>query len=706
MTRHLTPLAAAMAAVFGTSTFICAAAFAQTSQDAQLPAVTVTATGVDSPQHLKAKTDGGALGARSQLDTPFSSTVVKAEDLAERQVTKLGDVFALDSSVSDNSGAYTSWASYVTVRGLPLDWQNSYRMDGHPFMSYSVTLPYEHFEQIELLKGLSGFMYGFGAPGGMINYVTKKPTETPVRSVEVGYVSNSIWREHIDLGGRVGTDNMFGYRLNATHEDGETFNKGSIKRDSLSLALDARLTRDLTWTFDAFYQKRESKDQTASITTNASAASAAYANSALPSTIRGDDQTLIGDGQFLKTNLQMFSTGLKYQIAPDWSASANISHSTSQRTRNEGSAYLRNINGDYEDWRSDSNEEHQFDQASVMLEGKALTGAIAHQLVLGASWQRQIADYASNAPYLQIGTGNIYQQNQNGYQSSTAFNMVRDSEITQKALFASDTVKLSDRWSVLGGLRYTDFSQTSQWAPNAPYNKNVVTPTVAVMFKPESNTTVYASYVESLEQGARVGLSFVNANAQLAPLQSKQYEFGVKTEQARWAATAALFRIQRGSEYANGSVYVQDGEAIYQGLELGASARLGAQWDVLGNVTFLDTSYEKGALNIGNRVAGAPQFIAATQLAYRVAQVPGLKLAVDAKYTGDTMLNASNRNELPGYTLFNIGANYTTRINGRDTTFRAAINNVADKKYWQYQYENWFKAGDPRTFSVSAKMDF
>ncbi|HWU97456.1 MAG TPA: TonB-dependent receptor [Oxalicibacterium sp.] len=715
MTRRLTPLAAALAAVFGTSVLLHAQAFAQTSLDTsvsqatQLPTVTVTATG-DSPQHLNAKTDAGALGSRSQLDTPFSSTVVKSEDLAERQVNKLGDVFALDASVSDNSGGYTSWATYITVRGLPLDWQNSYRIDGMPFMSYSITPPYEHFEQVELLKGLSGFMYGFAAPGGMVNYVTKKPTDTPVRSVDVGYLSNNVWREHIDLGGRVGQDGRFGYRLNATHEDGETFNKGSIKRDSLSLALDAKLTRDLTWTFDALYQKRKLKDQTQSISAGRAAMTgytSGYTGSGLPSVVRDDDQTLVGGGQFLDTDLQMYTTGLKYQLAPNWALSAAISHSESKRRRNEGTAYLLNSAGDYNDVRSDSNETGTFDYASLMVEGEAMTGSIKHQLVFGASSQKQKNDYSANSQYVLIGTGNLNTQNPNNYESVTDFDMVRDSEITQKAIFASDTVQLSDRWSVIGGLRYTDYKQTSRFAVDAPYKENVVSPTAAVMYKLEPGTTLYASYVESLEQGARAGVGLANDGTLLDPLESKQYEFGIKTEREKWSATAALFRIERGAEYTNAAnELVQDGETIYQGLELAASARLGSQWDVLGSLMFLDSEYKKGAVNIGNRVAGAPEFIAAAQLGYRVAQLPGLRLLADAKYTGNTMLNGANDLKVPGYTLLNVGASYTTRIGGKDTTFRAAINNVADKKYWEYQYENWIKPADPRTLSVSVKVDF
>ena len=121
---------------------------------------------------------------------------------------------------------------------------------------------------------------------------------------------------------------------------------------------------------------------------------------------------------------------------------------------------------------------------------------------------------------------------------------------------------------------------------------------------------------------------------------------------------------------------------------------------------WLDSSYERGSSNQGNRVAGAPEYVAAAQLSYAVPQAPGLVLSADAKYTGATMLNASNGIKLPGYALANIGASYATRIAGYDTTFRAAVNNVADKRYWEFQYENYIKPGDPRTYSVSAKLEF
>lgn len=668
-----------------------------------LAPVTVTAEG-DRHFHLNGKIAGGALGTRTQLETPFSTTVVTQEDLAERQVSKLGDVFALDASVTDNSGAYSSWASYVTVRGLELDWQNSYRIDGKPFMSYAITLPYEHFEQIELLKGASGFMYGFGSPGGLINYVTKKPSEEFLINIEAGYKSNSVFSQGVDLGGRFGNDKMFGYRLNAVHEEGKTFNDGEINRDSVSLALDARLTRDLTWDFQSLYQKRKTEGQTPSIST------AALTGNALPGVVDGDNQNLLSKGQFLDTDFQFYSTGLKYRVTPDWVASTSYSQSTSKRSRNEGILYLQNSAGDYNENRSDSSESHRFDQWQGMLEGKFNTGRIEHHLVVGAAWQKQLNDYSSNGVWLLLGAGNVHSRNGNSYYTQGNLNRYRAGDITQKALFVSDTLKLSEAWSVLLGLRHTRYTQNdlnpdgTKWAD---YSDNVLTPSLALMYRTAPGMMLYTSYVESLEPGKTVGSSYANANRMLDPLVSKQYELGFKAEREHWSSKLALFRIERPSEYADSANYlVQDGQSEYQGLELSLARQLDTQWLVAGNLMLLDTSYDKGNANIGKRVAGAPKWMATAHASYNVPQLTGLKLLADAKYTGDIMLNAANTLKTDDHVVLNLGASYLLNLAGHPATLRAAINNVTNERYWEYQYANWIKPADPRSFSVNARFEF
>ena len=157
----------------------------------------------------------------------------------------------------------------------------------------------------------------------------------------------------------------------------------------------------------------------------------------------------------------------------------------------------------------------------------------------------------------------------------------------------------------------------------------MVTPTLALMFKPAPDTTLYTSYVESLKQGASVGITY----AELPRPPESAQEQAVRTgnqDPARSLECDGRLVPHRGAgpiTRNSQNVLVQDGQSIYQGLELGATTRLGSQWQLGGNLMFLDTSYRRGNDFVGNRVAGAPNLVATAQLSYAVPQVPGLKLS-------------------------------------------------------------------------------
>jgi iron complex outermembrane receptor protein len=687
------------------------AAFAQTAADAAspagtvLPAVSATASAEtgDSPlQQLNKKIEGGALGGRSQLETPFSTTIVTRTELEERPVDRLGDIFALDASVSDNSAAYGAWSTYLTVRGLPLDWQNGFRLDGNPFLSYSTPMPLEHLEQVELLKGSQGFLYGFGSPGGVVNYITRKPPQAEtVRNITVGYGGGGTWLGHLDLGGRGGVDGMFGYRLNVTREQGDTINDGSLERNALSLALDARLTKDLSWDFQTMLQNRENTGTEPTILTSS------YTSAKLPSPVSGDDENIVGAGSMVDNRLRHFATGLKYTLSPDWSVSARYSHSMSETRRNETILQLQDSTGAYQDYRSDYAEHYQFNNIQAMVDGAFKTGAVGHRLVAGVSSQANKNDYANDGFYGNVGTGNLYQPNTNSYYSNGALTLARGAEIRQDALFASDTLKFSDAWSAIVGARFIRYEEEV-----TGYDKDVVTPTVALMYKTSPRTMIYGSYVEALEPGSVVGSTYANRGEVLKPVESRQFEFGVKTDQDDWSATAAVFRIERknGAEYTTGTAptltLIRSGEAIYQGAEVAASKRFGSGLEAGGSLMVLDTEYGQDYPDQGKRVAGSPNAVAAIYASYRLPSLPGLKLRADAKYTGDTPLRGNNTLEVSSFTVANFGAIYDSRIGGNDLTYRFTVRNVFDKQYWMYQYANYVKAGDPRTFGVSASLNF
>lgn len=682
---------------------------------ATLPTVRASApawSGVS--QNLALTLTGGALGGLSQRETPFSSAVISSEQIQEQAVQKLGDLFVQDASVSDNSGAYTAWSTYLTVRGMDLDWQNSYRIDGKPYLGYTVNLPYEHMEQVELLKGATGFMYGFGAPGGMLNYVTKKPPRTPLRNLSLSLVGSGIVRINGDLGGRLGADGALGYRLDATHERGRTANEGSLERSSMLLALDARLSDRLSWDFQAIYQDRLSEDTEPGIATRAM-------GNVLPAAVLNDEK-LVGPGNYVDNRFGFVTTGLKYRLSEDWQASTSLSSSHSKTRRNESILYLQNAAGDYIDARADYGERYKYQHWDAMLQGRVRAAGISHHLVAGLSWQQQSNDDSRNAVWISNhGSGRLGQQNTNRYDSIGPFDslgLYRLTEVTHKSAFASDRIELDARWSAIAGLRWMHYQKpnwNSAGALSSDYRKSgIVTPTLALMYKPAADTQAYASYVESLQQGATVPSDpiYSNARAMLDPLVSKQWELGLKRDGRRWSATAALFRVTRPSEFdrscgSNCLTKVQSGESVFQGLELGATVEPDKAWRLGASLMLLDAEYGAGDAAItGRRVVGAPDRVATAQLAYRVPQLSGLQLRLDVKHTGRTPLRADNSVDVDGYTLAMLGATYDTQLSGQELTLRATLHNLFNHRYWMYQYSNYIKAGDPRSLHLGATLRF
>jgi len=141
------------------------------------PADTHSATDLDAIKVTaeRTHTEAGALGDRALRDTPFAITAVGREQIEQRQVVSLGEVFLFDPSVTTQVSAYASgWSSPIRNRGIDLNY-DSYRVNGLQVSSWGTEWPLEVMEQVDLLKGPGGFLYGFGAPGGIVNYITKKP---------------------------------------------------------------------------------------------------------------------------------------------------------------------------------------------------------------------------------------------------------------------------------------------------------------------------------------------------------------------------------------------------------------------------------------------------------------------------------------------------------------------------------------------------
>ncbi len=197
-------------------------------KDARTDKSDILVTGLKPDDGQGRITEGGAMGAKSLLDTPYSITVVDKEDIARRQATSIAQIFANDPSVySSAPAATTNWWG-TQIRGLGV---RNYYIDDVPLLLYwGGDFPLESVESVTALKGLTGFMYGFGAPGGVISYRTKRPTAEPMLTTDIGYRTNSIFYARVDAGGPLTKDGKLGYRLNLAGEKGTAYNQAGVNR--------------------------------------------------------------------------------------------------------------------------------------------------------------------------------------------------------------------------------------------------------------------------------------------------------------------------------------------------------------------------------------------------------------------------------------------------------------------------------------------
>ncbi|MEO7547996.1 MAG: TonB-dependent receptor plug domain-containing protein, partial [Ramlibacter sp.] len=207
------------------------------AQDATLKPVTINAA-ASAPQ-----ADVTGFGDVPLREVPLSATVITRRQLEASGARRLADLTQFDASVTDAYNAPGYW-DYLSIRGFTLDNRFNYRREGLP-ISAETSIPLDNKERIEILKGTSGIQSGTSAPGGLVNYVVKRPTEHDLRAVRLEATSRAGVLGAVDLGGRFGTDRAFGYRLNAAQEQLRPLTRSlDGQRSLLAFAGDWRVSRD------------------------------------------------------------------------------------------------------------------------------------------------------------------------------------------------------------------------------------------------------------------------------------------------------------------------------------------------------------------------------------------------------------------------------------------------------------------------------
>jgi iron complex outermembrane receptor protein len=191
----------------------------------------------------------GSFGNAPLQDTPAAITVITRDQLDDRQPRTLSELVRADAAVGDNY-APVGYYQDVAIRGFVLDLATAYRMNEIIINGEQLT-PLEDKQRVEILKGLGGLQAGVVAPGGMINYVTKRPAD--VHSATLGTDSHGSRHVAVDVGGWLSPS--FGVRVNVAHEDMHSYVQHTPgRRNFLALAADWKISARATLRLDTNYQ--------------------------------------------------------------------------------------------------------------------------------------------------------------------------------------------------------------------------------------------------------------------------------------------------------------------------------------------------------------------------------------------------------------------------------------------------------------------
>jgi len=124
------------------------------------------------------------------IDTPLNIQVIGADFLEDIGVDNIQDAFRYTSGVSVDYG--NEFRPSLRLRGFAPD--SLYR-DG--FLRY-YNFDLDGIEQIEVVKGPNAVFFGRTAPGGIINYITKKPQFRNQTDVELTYGDHQYYKALLD----------------------------------------------------------------------------------------------------------------------------------------------------------------------------------------------------------------------------------------------------------------------------------------------------------------------------------------------------------------------------------------------------------------------------------------------------------------------------------------------------------------------------
>ena len=723
-----------------------------------LPTVTVQEQAIDPNPNAevgapyKAKTSADARHTRPLAETPQTISVVTKAAIDDSGLTDLKQILAAQPGITLGTGENgNAFGDRYIIRGQEA--RSDVFVDGLRDTGMTTRESFA-IEQIEITKGPSSSFAGRGSAGGAINAVTKQATlDYDFTRVSAGIGTDGHHRVTMDA--NKGFGESFALRANALHAGEDVPERSPSERSRKGLALSGlwEVNKDLSVTLD--YYGLRAKDTRPDL--------GAYLVGTPPNRIPAKGVPVYAqDNDFVQSDVDTVSARIAYRLAPNLKLTSLTRYGTSDNgyattgASFNATAQRGAIDGGHTGWQDVKYFAHQDN-----LRWDAQLGGLKHEFIFGFEYTDHrvksgnykvttngkpncitnatatanngfcITD-ANGVPLPNLGglSGRTYDRNAMG----------RDWHVKALALSIMDTVDLTDKWTVFGGLRAdrTDLSLSTYNAATGAqtadygYKDTLLNGHLGVSYKINPMGMVYASYgtAQDINGGepdtgtsaGYGGLVIFNGSAAGAkPETSQNIELGTKWNllDDKLLATAAMFQttkddVMEGADYNTAGTF-NTGKNRVRGIEFGLAGNLTRDLQVQAGAAFMKSKVLKSATasNVGRPLANFADRSFAVQGKYQFTR--NFALGAVARYESNRCggqpdtgagFNAQGHcsQPVPSFSVYDLFATY--RIN-KHADLRLNVVNVTDKDYYTAVYRSgaFLYKGDARAVRLTLNLD-
>ena len=268
------------------------------------------------------------------------------------------------------------------------------------------------------------------------------------------------------------------------------------------------------------------------------------------------------------------------------------------------------------------------------------------------------------------------------------------------------------------GLQKTDYRSTFTLASGAktgtrdrPWLYNA---TLALL--PRNWLAIYGGYARGLEESGTAPENATNRNEILPAARTRQLEIGMRVKFGKLRLIAGLFDISRPyHSFDANNVFTEQGSVRHRGVEISVAGPLSDRLSLIAGAVLMKPRVAGEARDrnlVGERPVGSADTFVRVDLDYRVPAIAGLSLSAAVVHSGERVASAQTFAALggeqltvPALTTFDLGVRYLFKIGGTPASFRVALGNVTDARYWRVLASNSFQAGETRRLSIYLAAD-